>query len=45
MKNYLLLFFAITPLLFLSGCNWFGDDPCADNPDSKHCYQAQAVEA
>lgn len=45
MKNYLLLLLLISPLLFLAGCNWFGEDPCADNPDSKHCYQAEAVES
>lgn len=30
-----------SPLLILSGCR--DDDPCADDPDSKHCYQWEAV--
>ena len=30
-----------SPLFILSGCR--DDDPCADDPDSKHCYQGEAV--
>lgn len=32
---------SILPLI--SGC--WDDDPCANDPDSKHCYQEQALSA
>lgn len=43
MKSKLLLFVAFVATFPLLA--WCRDDPCADDPDSKHCYQNEAVEA
>lgn len=41
MIKKLLLWLSLLSLVFLAWCR--DDDPCADDPDSKHCYQAEAV--
>lgn len=48
MKKILTLSFLTIPVLFLAGCDrdsLFKSDPCASDPDAKHCYQAEAVAA
>ena len=43
MKSSLLVItLVLTTLPLLSGC--WDDDPCASDPDSKHCYQQEAVD-
>ncbi len=43
MKSKLfLLLVVLTTLPLLSWCR--DDDPCSDSPDSKHCYQSEAVD-
>lgn len=43
MKSKLfLLLVVLTTLPLLSWCR--DDDPCVDSPDSKHCYQSEAVD-
>jgi len=41
MTKKLLLWLLLLSLVFLAWCR--DEDPCADSPDSKHCYQAEAV--
>lgn len=41
MKKMLFILFAMSPLFILTGCR--DNDPCADDPDSKHCYQNEAM--
>lgn len=43
MKNLLLSVLLLSTVVLLSGCDRWSDDPCADDPDSKHCYQGEAV--
>lgn len=44
MKSSLLVIAVLlTTLPLLSGCR--DDDPCANDPDSKHCYQQEAMDA
>ena len=40
-SKVILLLLILTTLPLLSWC--WDDDPCADSPDSKHCYQQEAV--
>ncbi|EKD25169.1 MAG: hypothetical protein ACD_80C00111G0006 [uncultured bacterium (gcode 4)] len=41
-SKLLLLLIVLTTLPLLSWC--WDDDPCADDPDSRHCYQKEAVD-
>lgn len=43
MTKKLLLWLSLLSLIFLAWCR--DEDPCEDSPDSKHCYQAEAVNA
>ncbi|MFZ2150674.1 MAG: hypothetical protein WAZ12_04920 [Candidatus Absconditicoccaceae bacterium] len=41
MTKKILLGLSLLSLIFLAGCR--DEDPCEDSPDSKHCYQSEAV--
>ncbi len=41
-SSSLVIVFLLTILPLFSGCS--SDDPCADDPDSKHCYQNEALD-
>lgn len=42
LKGLLLLFIFLSSVVFLASCD-FEYDPCANDPDSRHCYQNEAV--
>jgi hypothetical protein len=41
-RSLWLLLLMVLTLPLLSGC--WDEDPCADDPDSRHCYQQEAVD-
>ena len=45
MKKIAIFCVLIVVLFIISWCDLFGSDPCKWDPDSKHCYQAEAVNA
>ena len=45
MRKIISLLFSFIVLFTISGCDLRWDDPCKWDPDSKHCYQAEAVNA
>lgn len=41
-SSFWVIAFLVISVPLFSGC--WSDDPCADDPDSKHCYQNEAVD-